>query len=762
MARGLSASVPTVDGSPRSARLRSAGRRTARGLRCSCELIVDLAGREPTAGLLRALGVAAADLTTAIGPMHERLAPEPADWHLRLSQRGATASDLERLLAVVRSADSHGYQLLERSGVRCAALRKEILDRIRKSPLAEGRPSAAVGSEREAAPPRPRRSAAASALVRDAADPPADAPAARIPRPARSIEPRPETPAAARRAADPDPDPRPRVDAEARPEARRLPAAIEPASLPPLSGREPDLRRLADAVQRRGCRPTLLVGPAGSGRSLLAQHLAAVVPVGVHALDATSYADEDDLRADLAAIARSRGIAILDDLDRLPLDLAPSFLSVLAHAWASGSPPVLVVVSPEGRARLDGWLAAGTDGVDAVELEPLHGPDLEAAVSSGAAAVLGAHGLELSPAAKLGELVRLSERYMGGLAMPGRALDVLDLSCARTVREGGRVLLRDTWLDVVAERSGFQRARIEAQSDPSLLDLEEALATRVVGHRDVLHALADLVRRNRAGFAGARPIASVLLLGPSGVGKTEIAKALADALFDRPDALVRLDMSEYAESHAVARIVGAPPGYVGHEQGGALTDPLRRRPHCVVLLDEIEKAHRDVHQLLLQVFDDGRLTDGRGRTVDFRHALIVMTSNLGADLVARTGLDDERVRTAARASFPVELWNRIEAPLVLQPLDEDAKIRICRRLVRASSERLLRERGIRYELSDDAYAHLVALGGRDPALGARPLRHLLSREVEALVADAVLRSRLRAGAKARVDLRHGRFVLNPA
>jgi ATP-dependent Clp protease ATP-binding subunit ClpC len=271
------------------------------------------------------------------------------------------------------------------------------------------------------------------------------------------------------------------------------------------------------------------------------------------------------------------------------------------------------------------------------------------------------------------------------------------------------------------------------------------------------------VRRNRAGFGSNRPVATVLLLGPSGVGKTEIAKALCGALFEREDALVRLDMSEYAESHAVARIVGAPPGYVGHEHGGALTDPLLQRPHCVVLLDEIEKAHRDVHQLLLQVLDEGRLTDGRGRAVDFRHAVLMMTSNLGADRIVHhdghSRMLETAVLEAARAAFPVELWNRIEAPLVMQPLDQASMVQICRRLARASSDRLFRERGIRYALSDVACTHLVRLAGRDPSLGARPLRHLLTREVESTIADAILRGQLRAGTQIEVHHDGRRFAL---
>jgi ATP-dependent Clp protease ATP-binding subunit ClpC len=210
-------------------------------------------------------------------------------------------------------------------------------------------------------------------------------------------------------------------------------------------------------------------------------------------------------------------------------------------------------------------------------------------------------------------------------------------------------------------------------------------------------------------------------------------------------------------------LIGAPPGYVGFDQGGLLTDGVDQHPHCVVLLDEIEKAHRDVHQVLLQILDEGRLTDGRGRTVDFRHAAIIMTSNLGADrmrrVAGRARMDEPEVLAIARAAFPVELWNRIEAPLVMQPLSTDDLRKICRRIAKASSDRLLHERGVRYSLSDAACEHLVVRAGTDPGLGARPLRHLLTREIDPLVADTVLRGRVRAGDAIAIDVEHGRLVV---
>ena len=738
---------------------------------CSCDLLLTLSTRDPVRSLLAAEGLSHASILSEQDTMHGELAPEPADWRVRLAQRGAKSGDLEQLLAIVRSADSHAYQLLERAGVCCARLRRQVIERLRElggSGLREG--AVLRGTDLDRRPPRTtRRVSETERPVRTPRVPqtmrPGDVPHTTETPPvresARSVrsEPRPGRLLRTR----PQPTPEPETRSEPSGETRRRLVSIATSELAPLHGRERDLPRLADALMRRSPRAPLLVGPHGSGRSLLAKHLAGILPHPVFHLDATRYDDEDELHEDLDAIAEAGGVAIFDDVDRVPAETAPPFLGALTQRWVCGRPRLLTIASPEGHARLASWAPGAMETLDVITIDPLTGPALVAAVKAAAPAVLQAHGLELASDAKLGELTRLADRYLAGLAMPARALDLLDLSCARTVRERHAQVRRSTWVDIVSERSGLPPERIELRGDQDVLDLEHKLARSVVGHEHVTRTVAQLIRRNRAGFGSCRPVASVLLLGPSGVGKTEIAKALCSTLFERPDALVRLDMSEYAESHAVARVVGAPPGYVGHEQGGALTDPLLHRPHCVVLLDEIEKAHRDVHQLLLQVFDEGRLTDGRGRTVDFRHAVIIMTSNLGADRIhlrddADVMLEDE-VLEAARKAFPVELWNRIEAPLVMQPLDRDAMTRICRRLARTSSDRLFRERGIRYALSDEACGRLVALAGRDPTLGARPLRHLLTREVEAPIADAILRGQLRAGTQVEVHHERGRFRL---
>lgn len=762
-------------------------RSTRRGTqpRCSCDLLVRLADREPVREVLGRFSVTAAGLTATQDGLHRECGAECADWQLRLSQRGGAArgatAELEMLLAIVRTADTHAYQLLERAGVQCAAIRRTVIEELRT--LGSSRLDAATRAPGEA----PRRAASAptrqrSRTARELRKPP-PSPRARntankrvesatteTSQPLRrsTVPTTPRNAAASANETEPAPprvapaiQPSPAVESEPRPATTETTlTSIAPSSLPPLVGRDAELSRLADAIGRREARPPLLVGAPGSGRTLLACHLASMLSRPVFRLEATRYDDDSELRADLQSIAAADGVAVIDDLDRVVAEVAPTCLPALTHAWSVGSPAMVTIVSPAGRARLAHWLPGGTDSLDVVEIEPLRGDVLSEAVKSSAPALLAAHGVSLASDAKLSELVRLADRFLTGIAMPARALDLLDLACARTVREGGAAVRRATWVDIVVERSGLPATRIEGDDDHRLLELEARLHERVVGHDGAVQRLADLVRRNHAGFSSHRPIASVLLLGPSGVGKTEIAKALAEALFDRPDALVRLDMSEYAEPHAVARVIGAPPGYVGFEQGGALVDPLAARAHRIVLLDEIEKAHRDVHQLLLQVFDEGRLTDGRGRTVDFRHSVVIMTSNLGADqLASDPSTTDDDVLDAARAAFPVELWNRIEAPLVLGPLSTEALTKVCRRLVKDSSARLRSERGVAYSLSDDACATLVRRAGNDPSLGARPLRHLLTRDVESMLAEGVLRGRLRAGSTVVVESRGGRLTL---
>jgi ATP-dependent Clp protease ATP-binding subunit ClpB len=316
----------------------------------------------------------------------------------------------------------------------------------------------------------------------------------------------------------------------------------------------------------------------------------------------------------------------------------------------------------------------------------------------------------------------------------------------------------DDVADVVSAWTGIPAGRLLEGETEKLLRMEEFLGRRLIGQRAAVRAVSDAVRRARAGISDPdRPTGSFLFLGPTGVGKTELAKALADFLFDDERAMVRIDMSEYGEKHSVSRLVGAPPGYVGYESGGQLTEAVRRRPYSVVLLDEVEKAHPEVFDVLLQVLDDGRLTDGQGRTVDFRNVLLVLTSNLGSQFLVDPTLSDEAKRDAVlqtvRAAFKPEFLNRLDDVVVFEALGMDELSRIVELQV-ASLARRLADRRLTLDVTAAAREWL-ALTGYDPAYGARPLRRLVQREIGDRLARALLAGEIRDGDAVVVDAAPG-------
>ncbi|MCD9027010.1 ATP-dependent chaperone ClpB [Luteimonas sp. BDR2-5] len=322
--------------------------------------------------------------------------------------------------------------------------------------------------------------------------------------------------------------------------------------------------------------------------------------------------------------------------------------------------------------------------------------------------------------------------------------------------------------EVVSRWTGIPVNRMLEGERDKLLRMEDELHRRVVGQEEAIKVVSDSVRRSRAGLSDPnRPSGSFLFLGPTGVGKTELCKALADFLFDSSDAMIRIDMSEFMEKHSVARLIGAPPGYVGYEEGGYLTEAVRRRPYSLILLDEVEKAHPDVFNILLQVLDDGRLTDGQGRTVDFRNTVIVMTSNLGSHQIQELAGDDSpeaytqmkaAVMGVVQAHFRPEFINRLDDIVVFHPLDK-VQIRQIARIQMHGLEQRLAERGIRIEVGDKAF-DLLGNVGFDPVYGARPLRRAIQAQLENPLAQRLLAGEFASGDTVKVDAAGGQLVFD--
>ncbi len=559
-----------------------------------------------------------------------------------------------------------------------------------------------------------------------------------------------------------------------------LTLAAARGELDPVVGRRTEVEQALDVLAKRHANNPCLIGAAGVGKTSVARGIAQRI---AEAEDVLSLDDRIIIEIPLSELIAGTGVrgALASRLGALRKEVAASANRVvlffdeihqlfageaaeeigaeLKLALAKGELPCIGATTREDYAKVIEADQALARRFSVVEIEE---PSREDAylVLEALSEKLSVHHRVAYDDAALALTIGWSVRYLPGRALPDKAVSIVDLAGARARRRGLERVTPEAVAEIVAELADMPVERLLETDADRFLRMEEILAERVVGHGDVIRRIARILRRNAAGLGSKRPIGTFLLLGPTGVGKTETAKAVAEVLFHSDSAMTRLDLSEFSEPHSIARLIGAPPGYVGHDAGGYLTEAVRRRPYQVVLLDEIEKAHPEVLVSFLAVFDEGRLTDGRGRTIDFTNTVILMTSNLGAGEVgaspkrrvgfgAEAGPDgdevEKRVIAAARAALAPELYNRIDEVLVMSPLSRSDVREIARRLLEGVGRMLEAQRGVRLEVEDAAIDLLLDAGGFDPTLGARPMKRTIARLVEAPLAEQILKGKLSAG-----------------
>ncbi len=563
-------------------------------------------------------------------------------------------------------------------------------------------------------------------------------------------------------------------------------------------GRERELEALIDILGKRRANNPILVGPPGVGKTAIVEGLAVKIARGdddvahfkdryVVSLDTGAMVAGTSLRGafserlgaikDEVARANQRIVVFIDELHTLigagsSGEGAQDAANELKAALARGEFPCIgATTHDEFKKYVEKDAALERRFTPITVAEPT--PDEAILICEGAIGAYADHHRVAYTIDAVHAAVQLSHRFINERHLPDKAFAVVDLAGSRCRRRGARRVERIDIARVVHEWSGVPLERLADADADRFARAEELMGQKLIGHPHVVETVARAIRRGFAGFNGKRPISSFLFLGPTGVGKTELVKILAEFLFGRRDAIVRVDMSEFSEQHSVARLIGAQPGYVGYEDGGWLTEKLRRRPFQIVLFDEIEKAHRDVLNVLLQILDEGHLTDSRGRRVSFVNTLVVLTSNLGAGAIGRSGKsigftssdsaavtsNREAVLEAARHELAPELWGRLDERMVFDPLSRAQVREVAKLQLAESAAALFAERAITLQWEDAVLDFLLDHGGFAPETGARGMRHTIQRYVEAPIAERVLSTDLQSGDLANVTLREGAVVV---
>lgn len=579
---------------------------------------------------------------------------------------------------------------------------------------------------------------------------------------------------------------------------RDLTRAARAGELDPVIGRAEEIERIIQILSRRTKNNPVLVGEPGVGKTAVAEGLARRVARGevpdtlknrrivtldlASMLAGTKYRGdfEDRVKCIIKEVQRAGDVIVfIDELHTIvgagSAEGAIDAANILKPALGRGEIQVIGATTPEEYRKhieKDAALERRFQPVDVPE------PD-EACCVRMLRALRGSlethHGLQITDEA-ISAAVRLSVRYICDRFLPDKAIDLLDEAASHVRLESGpqarQTVEASDVADVVSAWTGVPASAISEPESERLLRLEEALHRRVIGQDEAVSAVARAIRRGRVGLSDPRrPMGSFIFLGPTGVGKTELCRALAEAVYGDRDALIRLDMSEYMEKHAVSKLIGSPPGYVGYGEGGQLTERVRRRPWSVVLFDEIEKAHEDVYNLLLQIMEDGRLTDSAGRRADFRSTIVVMTSNIGAKAITEDrpalgfsgaprdgdGAVKEAVMAELRRTFRPEFLNRVDDTIVFRRLSREDVRQIARGMTEAVCGRM-RELGVELRVTDEAL-DLLAERGFDPAYGARPLRRQISALLEDPAADAILTGRAAPGDRLIATACGGEIVL---